>query len=84
MSHVYSSSSILDHEEVEITRNYREELQDSGLTPYRAITHYKNHQLLTKLEKDKFYDDLYIKKVRAVINVGNFSLMRRLFINITN
>lgn len=50
LSHRYSSTALLDHEEVEITRNYREEVQDSGLNPYRALTHYKNHQLLTKLQ----------------------------------
>ena len=44
----------------------------------------KNQQLLNKLKQDKFYDDIYIKKVKAVITVGNFGLMRRLFTNLTN
>ena len=75
---------MLAHEEIEITRNYRQEIQDSWLCPYRAITHYKNHQLLEKLSKSTFYSDLHEKQVKAIITVGNFSLMNRLYGNITD
>lgn len=54
------------------------------MNPYRTITHYKNHQLLKVLETKNFYQDLHDKGVRAVITIGNFSLMNRLYENITN
>lgn len=79
----FASSSLLDHEEVVITRHYLQAIQDSWLNPYRAITHYKNSQLLKELDRSRFYDYLHQKNVGAVISVGNFSLMNRVYTKIT-
>lgn len=78
----YASSSILDHEEIVINRNYNESIQESFLNPYRALTHYKNHQLIKILKGKNFYGDLISNKTSAVITVGNFSLMSRLYENL--
>jgi len=53
--------------------------QDWFVMPYRSITHFKNDQLRKTLNEKKFFEDLYDKKASALIVVGNFSLMRRLF-----
>lgn len=79
LSECYAPSSILDHEEIVINRNYNENIQESYLNPYRALTHYKNHQLMKILKEKNFYGELISNKTSAVITVGNFSLMSRLY-----
>ena len=49
------------------------------MNPFRAITHYKSHQLVKLLKNKNFYENLIESKAAAVITVGNFSLMTRLF-----
>lgn len=41
-------------------------------------THFKNRQVINSLTKQGYFEDIIEKKVSAVINVGNFSLMKRL------
>ena len=79
LSNTYASSAITDHDEVVVTRNYNELVQDSFLCLYRSQTHYKNAQLLKVLKSSGFYQDLHFKNSPALITVGGFSLIRRVF-----
>jgi hypothetical protein len=42
------------------------------------MVHYKNRQVLNKVFKAGYLDDLQAKQVSAVINVGNFAFTKRL------
>lgn len=48
------------------------------MTLYRTKTHYKNYRLIKELKKAGYFDELLSHKVSAIINVGNFSLTKRL------
>lgn len=79
LSHAYASSEITNHDEIVITRNYKEYVQDTFFCLYRTITHYKNAQLLNALAKSGFYQDLQAKNSPALITVGGYSLIQRVF-----
>lgn len=74
----YGSTSVLDHHENVITRNYDEDANESIFNPFRASTHYRNFKLLKSLKANGFFEELVRKNAPAVIGVGNFSLARRL------
>lgn len=48
------------------------------MTLYRTKTHYRNRKLIKQLTASGYFDDLLHYKISAVINVGNFSLTKRL------
>ena len=75
----YGYSSITDHDEIVITRNYKEYVSDSFLCLFRTLTHYKNAQLLNTLSNSGFYKDLQKKNSPALITVGGYSLISRVF-----
>ena len=77
---MYASSSLLDNNPFEVYRaynSYHETFQDS-IMPYRLYTHYKNHQLVTELQKQNFFEDVFNNNYSAVVTVGNFSLALRI------
>lgn len=77
-SKLYASSSDLQSNQLEIHRTYIEVYQDAPITVYRSMVHYRNRQVLNKVFKGGFLEDLLKKRVSAVINVGNFSFTKRL------
>jgi hypothetical protein len=79
LSERFASSAILAHEEIVYTRNYCEESLDYILNVPRAHTVIRNFLMRRVLRYNGFHDRLYESKAKAVIIVGNFFLMRKIF-----
>lgn len=78
---IYASSNLLDNYEFEVTRaynSYHEDIQDCRVMPYRAYTHWRNHNFVKELEGQDFFKEVFEKKVQSVATVGNFSLALRI------
>lgn len=46
--------------------------------PYRIYTHFRNYRLMKELEEQKFFEEVFEKRIDGIATVGNFSLALRI------
>ena len=46
--------------------------------PYRIYTHFRNYRLMKELEEQKFFEEVFKKRIDGIATVGNFRLALRI------